>query len=283
MFFAVHIVSAQNDILVNAKWLEKNINDDNLVIFYVGSQRAYNKGHIPGAIRLPSSRFTYDGNGKMYDLPTVEKLKQVFESRGVSNNSKIVLYTSYIPSMTRLFFTLDYLGLGKNTHILDGGLVSWKANGGKLSTEAPTIKKGTLKIKGNDKVLAKKNDLLKIISNKSKNIVDCRATSFYKGIQVNRMQGGRKGHLPGAKTIPFTSLWKRSSNGATVFKSKNELAKIFESQGLSKNKGIVLYCHIGFQLTVVYTAAKILGYKDVRVYDGSMHEWGPDKSLPLEY
>ncbi|MEP5614156.1 MAG: rhodanese-like domain-containing protein, partial [Cyclobacteriaceae bacterium] len=69
---------------------------------------------------------------------------------------------------------------------------------------------------------------------------------------------------------------------AYKFKALDEIEGIFEGQKLKKDQNIVLYCHIGMQLTVVYTAAKLLGYENVKMYDGSFREWGPDETLPIE-
>ena len=91
-----------------------------------------------------------------------------------------------------------------------------------------------------------------------------------------------KCELINAKTIPFTSLYQKNDNGSFTFLPKKELEKIFDDQKLDKDKQIILYCHIGMQLSAVYVAAKYLGYEDEKVYDGSFYEWGPNEALPIE-
>ncbi|MEZ4850267.1 MAG: rhodanese-like domain-containing protein [Bacteroidia bacterium] len=83
----------------------------------------------------------------------------------------------------------------------------------------------------------------------STKIIDCRAGVFYQGIEVNQMHGGRKGHIPGAKSIPFTSLYEKTEHGSYEFLSKEKLQEIFDGRGL-KEDSIILYCHIGLQLTI---------------------------------
>ena len=87
--------------------------------------------------------------------------------------------------------------------------------------------------------------------------------------------------MPGARTIPYTSLTSETDLGSYEFISLKEMKAIFQEQGLRKNQELIFYCHIGMQLTTVYTEAKMLGYENIRIYDGSFYEWGPDDSLPV--
>ncbi|MEL7002049.1 MAG: rhodanese-like domain-containing protein [Bacteroidota bacterium] len=275
-------VYSQKNRLVGSEWLQNRIPKGDLVIFHVGLEEDYKKGHIDGAILMEPSEYTYEDDVRVFDLPTDENLKELFESKGVSNETDVVIYTptNWIPLVTRLYFTLDYLGHGDKTYILNGGLVAWKANGGNISTDASTVNKGLFNIKPNLSLLADQSNVLASIDNSKVNIVDCRAQVYYQGIEPTH--GGRKGRVPGAKTIPYTSLYQKTDNGAYKFKSIDEIKEIFEGQGLDKNKDLLLYCHIGMQLTVVYTAAQMLGFENIKIYDGSFHEWGPDQSLPIE-
>lgn len=270
------------NFLVGPDWLKEKMKDNTLVIFQIGNEEEYQKEHIPGALLLKHSEFTYDDDVKVFDLPPVKSLKKLLESKGVTNNSEVVIYAgNYIPTMTRFYFTLNYTGLGHKTYILDGGLAAWKASGGAVTDKIPTARKTAFNLKPQEALIADKAYVRDAINNNAINIIDCRASVYYQGIDVNRMHGGRKGHIPGAKTIPYTSLWEESGTGVPRFKSIDEIASIFKAQGLKKDQGIVLYCHIGLQLTVVYTAAKMLGYDNIKVYDASFHEWGADTTLPV--
>ncbi|WP_424963981.1 sulfurtransferase [Ekhidna sp.] len=271
-------------ILVGPEWLEKRMQKDNLVIFHIGRESDYKKEHIPGAVYMSSEDYTIGTEDRsiVFDLPTNEDLKDLFEKNGITNETDVVIYTpaNWIPLVTRLYFTLDYLGHGHKTYILDGGIVAWKNGGRVISTEVNTPKKGSFNIEPNKSLLADENYMLASIDNKENTIVDCRSEVYYKGIEPTH--GARLGRIPNAKNIPYTTLYEPSDIGAYTFKSIEELGNIFNGQGLSKDEPLVLYCHIGMQLTVVYTAAKLLGYKDIRMYDGSFHEWGPNEDLPIE-
>ena len=184
--------------------------------------------------------------------------------------------------MTRLYFTLDYLGYGDNTFILNGGIPEWKSAGGTTSTEITKRKPGSFSIKPNKYLLADLDYVKENLNNPKVNIVDGRAAVFYQGIEAGNGGKSRKGHIVGAKTIPYTSLYQSGDHSAIKFLEKGGMEAIFNSQELDKNQQILLYCHIGLQLTTVYVAAKILGYRDLKVYDASFYEWGPDESLPIE-
>lgn len=273
---------AQNNRLVDVDWLKDRIQKTNLVVFHIGRKKDYDKEHIKGAIYIGPDEYTYEDDTHVFDLPTDEELKTLFESKGVNNQTDVVVYTpeNWIPLVTRLYFTLDYLGHGHKTYVLDGGLVAWKASNGAISKDAPGINKSTFDIQPNKNLLADKNDVLASIKNDNIDIIDCRAQVYYSGIEPTH--GARKGRVPTAKTIPYTSLYQKTDIGAYKFKTWQEIEAIFKNQGLTKDRDILLYCHIGMQLTVIYTAAQLLGYTNIKMYDGSFHEWGPDESLPIE-
>ncbi|WP_370087213.1 sulfurtransferase [Ekhidna sp.] len=277
-------VAQKSSILVGPEWLDKRMQNENLVIFHIGKEEDFKEEHIPGAIYLSSRDYTIGTEDRsiVFDLPTDEDLKALFEKNGLTNETDVVIYTpaNWIPLVTRLYFTLDYLGHGHKTYILDGGIVAWKNGGRAISTDVISPKKGVFKISPNKALLADEDYMLASIENTGNTIVDCRSEVYYKGIEPTH--GARPGRIPTAKNIPYTSLYEPSDIGAYQFKSLEELETIFKAQGLSKDEPLVLYCHIGMQLTVVYTTAKLLGYKDVRMYDGSFHEWGPNENLPIE-
>lgn len=279
------ICSAQerNSILVSPEWLMERINDENLVIFDIDNEKGYKKGHIPEAQLLLWKEYTFGDETHIFDLPDDQQLKELFENKGVNNESTIVLYVqdNLIPMMTRVYFTLDYLGLSSNTYLLDGGLVQWRASGGETTKDVPGIKKASLNINPNRKLLAGVSYVKENLDEQNVNIVDARASVYFQGIEAGNGGKSRKGHILNAKTVPYTSLFRKAENGAFVFIPLDEMQTIFNAQNLEKDKQIILYCHIGMQLTTVYTAAKMLGYSNLKVYDESFYEWGPNEALPV--
>lgn len=274
----------QNNLLVTPEWLSERINDDNIVVFHVDNEKSYKEEHIKGARFISWKDYTYDDDSHVFDLPSDDALKTMFENKGINNGDKIVLYVSghMIPMMSRVFLTLDYLGYGDNTYLLDGGLPLWKAMGGETNSEIPDVTKGTFTIKPNKSLFTNVDYVRSKLNDPGVNIIDGRAPVYYQGIDAGNGGKSRKGHVPGAKTIPYTSLYEKNINGSFTFLSQIELEQLFKNQNLEDDKQIILYCHIGMQLSAVYVAAKMLGYKDIKVYDGSFYEWGPDDSLPIE-
>ena len=137
--------AAHPEMLVSTDWLANHVNDPKVVILQAGSDRgAYEKEHIPGARFLAAHDFTSGhDNALMVELLPVEKLKQTFEDLGVSDDTRVVIYTmEWYPAAGRAFFTLDYLG-HSNTALLDGSLAKWKAEGKPLTSGIPQIVKGT--------------------------------------------------------------------------------------------------------------------------------------------
>src|SRR3989475_10700708 len=124
--------AGREPMLICVYWLAEHLNDPSLVLLQIGDKKDYDKGHIPGAQFLEYESISTPHNHgitSMLELPPVEQLVSVFERLSVSNRSHIILYfgTNWVSPTTRVYWTLDYLGLGDRTSILNGGLVAWEA------------------------------------------------------------------------------------------------------------------------------------------------------------
>src|SRR5204862_3883898 len=133
-----------NSMLVSTAWLAEHLCDRPVVILNIGPRASYDAGHIPGARFLEMSSIAATGQPLTLELPPVGKLKSSFEELGVSDNSRIVIcfLANYVSPATRGVFTLDYLGLGKQTSLLDGGFEAWRTEGRAVTTDTPAIKHG---------------------------------------------------------------------------------------------------------------------------------------------
>lgn len=272
---------AQQPFIVDPNWLAERINDPGLAILHVSREDDYKEGHIQGARFVSWDAYIINDEVRAYDLPEFSVLKNLVEKTGLRKDQHIVVYpgrSSHLP-VTRLLFTLNYLGFDK-VSILSGGKAAWTAQGKELSTEIQDVTATKFTLQPNEQFVVSKEEVKRALDTDI-TIIDCRAEAYYTGVDVSEHHGGRAGHLPGAISIPYTSLFEKSNDGYYQFLSEDNLAEIFEKKGLDKEDDIILYCHIGLQLTSVFTVAKQLGYNNIRIYDGSFHEWGPDDSLPV--
>ena len=265
-----------NPLVVSTAWLGEHLNDRGLVIISVGPRASYEAGHIPGARFVEMSAISTSAPGSTLEMPPVDKLKTAFEDLGVSNNSRIVIcfLADYVSPSTRVYFTLDYLGLGLQTSLLDGGFEAWRAEGRAVTTGAPQITRGTITPHPRPELIV---DAAWVSANLNKPgiaIVDARTPQFYTGASAGRMP--RAGHIPSAVNVPFTSL----ADSANKLKDSTTLRKMLADAGIKRGDQVVSYCHIGQQATVVYFVAKYLGY-DARLYDGSFEDWSKRSELPV--
>jgi thiosulfate/3-mercaptopyruvate sulfurtransferase len=269
----------RESMIVSTDWLARHLHDSSLVLLQVGDKDEYTAAHIPGAqfIQLADIS-TPRGQGLALELPPVAQLKTAFEKLGVSDKSRIIVYFSkdWVTPTARVFFTLDYLGLGNRTSILDGGLPTWQAEKRPVTAEVRTPTPGTITPQPNFSLVVDAGWVSAHLNKPGVMIVDARDSKFYTGAEVGRMPRG--GHIPGAKSIPYSRVVEDADN---KFKSVTALQQLFSTAGVKQGDSVTTYCHIGQQASLLYFVARYLGY-DAHLYDGSFEDWSNRKELPVE-
>ncbi|MFC2134755.1 sulfurtransferase [Bacteroidota bacterium] len=267
--------------LISSEWLKQNLDDPNLIILHYGLKEDFEKEHIPNA-RLISIRelIVNKEEGLHHELPDVEILQSAITSWGINDNSKIVICypdENMFPVVARLYFTLDYAGLGDVTSILNGGFPKWIDEDLPVTSEVVNFEPCNFKIKINENILAQKEWIIDNLNNRNVVVVDARPEGQYSGDEEDH-NSPRQGHIQRAVNIPFYNIMNDES--PSLIKEKSELYKLFRENYIAENGVLVVYCGSGIWAAPIYFAARYLGY-NVLFYDGSYQEWGNDYSLPV--
>jgi thiosulfate/3-mercaptopyruvate sulfurtransferase len=269
----------RSTLLVTTAWLQDHLNDKNLVVLAVGQKTDYDKGHIPGSLFVAyPDVVTKSGERPLTtELPSMEVLTDVFEMLGVSGDSHVILYpiTDWMSPTTRILLTLDAMGMGRQTSLLDGGFPAWQSEGRKVSTDVREVARGKLQTCPQNDVIADLSYVSANLHHAGVDIVDARAPQFYTGATIPKDR--RAGHIPGASNIAYDSV----VDDKNKLKSPADLEQMFKAAGIRKGDRVVSYCHIGQQATVIYFVARYLGY-DARLFDGSWEDWSRHTELPAE-
>jgi thiosulfate/3-mercaptopyruvate sulfurtransferase len=264
------------ELLVDTAWLSAHLADRNLVLLQVSSRQEYDAEHIPGARHLTDGDITHNTSADMYDLPNPQELRAMLATLGISDDSRIVVYfgkNGGLPSATRVIFTLDYIGLGDRTSLLNGGLAAWKRAGKEVTAAVAPVTAGKLSARPVKEIVADAELVKSAAQRSGYKLVDARAPVFYGGIEASH---GQSGHIPGAVNIPFSSVLDTN-----LMIGRERIAELFGNAGVKPGDTIVAYCHIGQQATAVVFAARLLGHS-VFLYDGSIHDWAMNRRGSVE-
>jgi thiosulfate/3-mercaptopyruvate sulfurtransferase len=269
----------RNTLLVTTSWLADHLKDPNLVILGVGQDGDYEKGHIPGSlfVKYMDTHLMKSPAGLTVELPPMSELADTFGKLGVTNDSHVILYMTndWVSPTTRVFITLDAMGLGDHTSILDGGLPAWKKEGRPVTTDVPSAKRGKLEPCAQNDVIVDLNYMKSNLHHPGVDIIDARMEAHHSGAEVPK--NSRAGHIPSATSLPFEKLVDDNNK----LKPAAELKAILSAAGVKPGDRVVSYCYIGQRATVIYFVARYLGY-DARLYDGSWEEWNKHTELPTE-
>lgn len=265
------------EMLVSTAWLAEHAGDRNLVIVYVGRDRnQFDAGHIAGSRFVPLDDLVEQRKESLNELPSVAELQTLFESLGVGDNSRVVLMGDAGGVLAaRAYFTLDYLGHGDRTALLDGGLEKWKAERRPVSHDeshpphtyfTPRIQPGILV---DTAAMRKFSDDTEDRSMPDHVLLDARPVAEFEGV-VNSEGVPAAGHIRGAHSLYWKKLIGSEAVGALL--DPVDMEKAFARAGVRPGQTIVTYCRTGMQSSFTYFVAKYLGYP-AAMYDGSVYEW----------
>jgi thiosulfate/3-mercaptopyruvate sulfurtransferase len=275
---------AHPEALVDADWVEAHLNDPNVRLIEVDvDTKAYEQGHIPGAVGFNWQKELQD---QTIRAPlSKEQLEDLLSRAGVSNDTTIVLYgdnNNWFAAWA--FWILKYYG-HNDVRLLDGGRVKWLAEQRPLTTEVPSYERTHYQAQEPRRELrALRDEVLSKLGQSGVALVDVRSPGEYSGELLappNLPQEGaqRGGHIPGAANVPWASAVREDG----TFKSAEELRAIYEGKGITADKEVIAYCRIGERSSHTWFALRyLLGYPDVRNYDGSWTEWGSLIGVPIE-
>jgi thiosulfate/3-mercaptopyruvate sulfurtransferase len=212
------------------------------------------------------------------EMPPADSLRALLESLGVGDRSRVVLYapSAWTSQVARAFVTLDWLGLGDRTSVLDGGLGAWKAAGGALETTARAVARGRLTAARPREVVVDDAWMRAHLADPRLTVLDARAPSFYTGAEQGR-SAARAGHIPGARNLFYTAL---IDSATRRFRTADEARALLTQAGVPLDRPLVVYCHIGQTASVAYLQARRLGLP-VKLYDASFQGWSRDPSWPV--
>jgi thiosulfate/3-mercaptopyruvate sulfurtransferase len=271
------------DVLVSADWAEENLNTPGVVFVEVDEDTsAYDGGHIPGAVKLDWKTELQDQVRR--DFVNKEQLEKLLSEKGISNDDTVILYGGNNNWFAAYAYWYLKLYGHDNVKLLDGGRKKWELDGRELSKDAVSRPATTYRAKDQDtSVRAFRDEVIDAIG--YENLIDVRSPDEFAGrllapAHLPQEQSQRAGHIPTALNVP----WSKAANEDGTFKSDAELRKLYvDEAGLDESKDTIAYCRIGERSSHTWFALhELLGYPNVKNYDGSWTEYGSLVGVPIE-
>ena len=272
------------NVLVSTDWVADHLGDERVVVAEVDENPdLYDEGHIPGAVKLHWRDDLQDPIER--DIVDKESFERLLGSRGIGNDTTVVLYGD----RNNWFAAYAYWYLKVYGHedvrIVDGGRQKWFDEGRELSTETPEPAAATYTADDRDESIRAYRDYVReVIGDDDKALVDVRSPQEYAGELLappgyESEGASRGGHIPSARSIP----WAQAVNDDGTFKGADALRELYAGKGVTPEKETIAYCRIGERSAHTwFVLRELLGYADVRNYDGSWTEWGNLVDVPIE-
>jgi thiosulfate/3-mercaptopyruvate sulfurtransferase len=268
--------SSQIPAIVSPDWLLQKLGNSHTVVLDIRNPEQYKRGHIPGAINMPLNLWAVSSHGLTLELPSDDALRNLVGKAGINAASQVVVVNRIDTDFSRadpirVAWTLHIAGID-DVAILDGGYNRWLREKKVTSTENENPKSGIFTGKMDRTSLATKADVLRELNQST--IVDTRVPEEYFGISLP------SGHIKNAVDLP--TPWMFESDG--TFRKIEDL-RAMAAGVLGKNKAneVILYCGVGgYASAWWFILTRELGYKNAKVYDGSLEEWMKDPAAPMD-
>jgi len=273
---------SREDVLVTPDWAEQNLDTKGIVFVEVDEDTAaYDTGHIPGAVKIDWKTDLQDPVVRDFvDKGAFEKL---LSDKGISNDDTVVLYggnNNWFAAYAYWYFKLYG---HRDVKLLDGGRKKWELDGRTLTTDVVSRPSTSYTAQEPDtSIRAFRQEVIDAIG--SKNLVDVRSPDEFSGkimapAHLPQEQAQRPGHIPTALNVP----WSKAANEDGTFKSDDDLRALYGAAELDESKPTIAYCRIGERSSHTwFVLHELLGYSDVKNYDGSWTEYGSLVGAPIE-
>ena len=271
-------------VLVDTQWLEENLNDDTLAIVEVDEDvSAFEKNHIPNAVSI-------NWETELHDLPrrefvSADQLATLLGNKGISSDHTIVLYGGNNNWFaTYAYWLFKYRGV-ENVKLLNGGRKKWELESRLLSQDVPSRSPQSFRVGAErPEIRIFREDVIGQATSGSGSWVDVRSPEEFRGEllappHLPQEQAQVPGHIPGASNI----TWSKAANEDGTFKSADQLIALYSAEGITADKDVVTYCRIGERSSHSwFVLSELLGFTNVKNYDGSWTEYGSLVGVPIE-
>lgn len=273
------------ETLVETGWVAEHLNDKSVRIAEVDYDPVanYNLGHIPGAILLDWRKDMNDPLSR--DVLSKQQLQEVLGRGGITPETKVILYGDYNNWFAAFaYWILNYYGV-QNVVLMNGGRKKWVTEDRPFTREVPRPPRTSFTVKAtNENIRTYLDHVKQSLKRSDKILVDVRSPAEFTGEitappEYPNEHAQRGGHIPSAVNIP----WSEAVRQDGTFKSAEELSKLYQSKGVTSEKEVITYCRIGERSSFTWFVLKyLLGYPNVKNYDGSWAEWGNMVRNPIE-